>query len=126
MPVTFEVVRQMALSLDKLEEGTSYGTAAFRVDGALFARQHQDMESLVVRMDFAERAELMEADPETYFITDHYLNYKWVLVRMARIHPDALRDLLRMAPAALVAQSGGAYTQMNEFRQACEETGVPA
>jgi hypothetical protein len=97
MPVTFEVVRQMALALDNVEEGTSYGTAAFRVAGALFARQHQDMESLVVRMDFADRAELMEADPETYYITDHYLHYKWVLVRMARIHPDALRDLLRMA-----------------------------
>ena len=55
------------------------------------------MESLVVRMDFADREELMAADPEAYYITDHYLNYKWVLVRMARIHPDALRDLLSMA-----------------------------
>ena len=97
MAVTFEMVRQMALSLDKVEEGTSYGTPAFRAAGSLFARLHQDMESLVVGMDFDDRAELMAADPETYYITDHYLNYKWVLVRMARIHPDALRDLLRMA-----------------------------
>jgi hypothetical protein len=37
------MVRQMALSLDKVEEGTSYGTVAFRVNGALFARQHQGM-----------------------------------------------------------------------------------
>ena len=97
MPVTFETVRKMALALDKVEEKTSYGTPAFRVAGALFARQHQDMESLVVRMDFADREELMAADPETYYITDHYLNYKWVLVRLARVHPDALRDLLRGA-----------------------------
>lgn len=97
MPVTIETVRKMALALDEVEEKTSYGTPAFRVAGSLFARLHQDMESLVVRMDFADREELMAADPETYYITDHYLNYKWVLVRMARIHPDALRDLLRMA-----------------------------
>ena len=97
MAVTFEMVRQMALSLDKVEEGTSYGTPAFRVAGNLFLRLHQDMESLVVGMDLDDRAELMAADPETYYITDHYLNYQWVLVRMARVHRDALRDLLRGA-----------------------------
>jgi hypothetical protein len=45
-------------------------------------------------MDFEQRAELMAADPETYFITDHYLNYEWILVRLDRVDPDALRDLL--------------------------------
>jgi hypothetical protein len=95
--MTFEVVRKIALSLDNVEEGTSYGTAAFRVRGALFARLHQDSESLVVRMDRDEREELMAADPGTYYITDHYQNYPWVLVRMSRVHPDALRDLLRGA-----------------------------
>lgn len=70
MPVPFETVRQMALSLDKVEEGTSYGTPAFKVGGVLFVRLHQDLDSLVVRTDFEQRAELMAADPETYYITD--------------------------------------------------------
>jgi hypothetical protein len=97
MPVTFETVRRMALSLENVEEGTSYGTPAFKVRGTLFARLHQDGDALVVRVDFEQRAELMAADPATYFITDHYLNYTWVLVRLTRVHPDALRDLLRGA-----------------------------
>jgi hypothetical protein len=97
MPATFEVVRRIALSLDSVEEGTSYGTPAFKVHGALVARLHQDGESLVLRTDFEQRAELMAADPETYYITDHYLNYELILVRLARVHPDALRDLLGMA-----------------------------
>jgi hypothetical protein len=97
MPATFEIVRRIALSLDNVEEGTSYGTPAFKVLGALFARLHQDGESLVLRADFEQRAELMAADPETYHITDHYLNYEWVLVRLARVHPDTLQDLLRAA-----------------------------
>lgn len=58
MPVTIETVRKMAIALDEVEEKTSYGTPAFRVAGSLFARLHQDKESLVVRMDFADRAEL--------------------------------------------------------------------
>jgi hypothetical protein len=97
VPATFEAVREIALSLEKAEEGTSYGTPAFKVGGELFARLHQDGESLVVRTDFEQRAALMEADPETYYITDHYLNYEWILVRLSHVHSDALRDLLRGA-----------------------------
>jgi hypothetical protein len=97
MPVKFETVRRMALALENVEEGTSYGTAAFRVKGVLFLRLHQDMESLVVRTDLEQREQMMAADPETYYVTDHYRNYPWILVRLVRVHSDALRDLIRMA-----------------------------
>ena len=96
-PASFNAVRRIALSLDNVEEGTSYGTPAFKVGGALFVRMHQDGESLVVRTDFEQREELMASDPKTYYITDHYLNYEWVLVSLSRVHPDALRDLMGMA-----------------------------
>jgi hypothetical protein len=97
MPVTFDMVQEMARSLDHVEEGTCYGSPAFRVKGALFARLREDLDSLVVRMDFDRRKEMIAADPGTYFITDYYLNYKWILVRLARVHPNAMRDLLRLA-----------------------------
>ncbi len=97
MAVTFEIARRMALALDHAEEVSSYGTPGFKVGGVLFARLHQSLYALVVRTDFEQRAALMEADPETYFITDHYLNYEWILVRLDRVDPDALRDLLRGA-----------------------------
>ena len=57
-------------------------------------RLREDGDSLVVRTEFEQRQELLAADPGTYYITDHYLNYPWVLVRLSRVHPDALRDLL--------------------------------
>lgn len=91
------MARRMALALDHAEEGKSYGTPGFKVGGVLFARLHQSLDALVVRMDFEQRTALVEASPETYFITDHYLNYEWVLVRLDRVDPDALRDLLRGA-----------------------------
>jgi hypothetical protein len=96
--MTWDSVRQISLTLDHVEEGTSYGTPAFKVRGALFARLHQDLEStIVVRTDSEQREELLAADPKTYYLTDRYRNYPWVLVRLPRIHPEALRDLLRMA-----------------------------
>jgi hypothetical protein len=83
-----------AQTMPDAEESTSYGTPAFKVKGKLFARLHQDGESLVVGVDFEERAEMMEADPEKFYITDHYLNYPWMLVRLSKVRPDQLRDLL--------------------------------
>jgi len=87
----------MAMALDGVEESTSYGTAAFKVRGKLIARLKEDGESLVVGTTFEEREEMMRAEPETYYITDHYLKYPWVLVRLPKVHPDALRDLLKGA-----------------------------
>src|SRR2546421_12105596 len=96
-PVTFETVRRLALALPGAEEGTSYKTPAFRVGGTLFARLHQDGESLVVKIDPDERRMRMSADPETYFITEHYRNYPMMQVRLANVDVDDLRDLLEQS-----------------------------
>jgi len=85
------------LSLENVEESTSYGTAAFKSDGKLLARLREDGDSLVVGTTFEEREEMLAEDPETYYITDHYLKYPWVLVRLSRVSSDALRDLLNRA-----------------------------
>ena len=37
-PVTFQTVRELSLALPEVEEGTSYGTLAFKVRGKLMAR----------------------------------------------------------------------------------------
>ena len=92
--VTFDTVREIAQELSGAEESTSYGTPAFKVKGKLFARFHQGGEALVVSVDFEEREEMMNTSPDKFYITDHYLKYPWVLVRMSHVTPDELRDLL--------------------------------
>jgi hypothetical protein len=93
----FKDVLKIASSIGKVEESTSYGTPALKVGGKLLVRLREDGDSLVVGTTFEEREEMMAAQPETYYITDHYLKYPWVLVRLSRVHPDALRDLLGRA-----------------------------
>ena len=103
----------MALSLDGVEESTSYGTAAFKIGGKLIARLKEDGESLVVGTTFEERDEMIATEPETYYITDHYLKYPWVLVRLAKVHPEAMRDLLKGA-ARLAARSKKSGTKARQ------------
>ncbi len=95
--ITPEQVSAVACALPGVVEGPSYGTPGFRVGKQLFARLHQDGESLVIWMDPAERAMRMRANPETFYITDHYLNYPWMLVRLSRVSLDDLRELLEDA-----------------------------
>jgi hypothetical protein len=105
--VTYETVRQVGLRLPGVEEGVSYGTPALRVRGKLFVRLKEDDQTIVLRTDLAERHLLMAAAPEIYFLTDHYRDYPWVLVRLAAVDPDDLETILsdawrRVAPKTLI------------------------
>ena len=109
-PVTWETVRRLALALPGVEEGTSYGTPTVKVAGKLLARLKEDQETIVIRVEFAAREVLMGANPETYYVTDYYSCYPWMLVRLASADPAELHDLIseawrRNAPKRLVAGS---------------------
>ncbi len=111
MSLTFDDVRQIALALPGVEEGTSYGTPAFKVKGKFLSRLKEDGETLVVRIDMDEREVLMAANPEAFYITDHYRGYPAMLVRMAAVDAEELRELLEgawrlVAPKRLVAARG--------------------
>ena len=99
--VDFDTVRNIGLALPDVEESTAYGSPALKVRGKLLAcvpaNPSAEPGSLVIRMDFDDRAELLAADPNVYYVTDHYVGYTAVLVRLSRVNSDVLRDLLGMA-----------------------------
>jgi hypothetical protein len=95
--VTLTTVRRLALALPGVEEGTSYGTPGFRVRGKFLARLWEDGETLVVKCGDDERDFRMKADPQTFFITDHYRGYPTVLVRLTSVTTTDLRDVLEQA-----------------------------
>jgi hypothetical protein len=96
-PVTFDTVREIALALPGVEEGLSYGTSGFRVKGKLFARIWEDGETLVLKIGFDEREILMKAKPATFFLTDHYIGYPSVLVRLPAIDRWELAGVIEEA-----------------------------
>jgi hypothetical protein len=99
--LTFETVRELGLALPDVEEGTAYGSPALKVRGKMFTcvPTHRTAEpgSLAIRLAVDTRDELIEADPRTYYITPHYVDYAVVLVRLSRLRRDVLQDLLRMS-----------------------------
>jgi hypothetical protein len=99
--IHFDAVREIALALPDVEETTIHGAPCFKLRGKLLTCQALDKSvepnTLAVRIDFDQRAGFLAADPSVYYVTDHYMNYPAVLVRLPRIDQDSLRDLLAMA-----------------------------
>jgi len=97
----FDTVRKIGLALPGVEESTSFGAPSLKVRGQLLAciptNKSAEAGSLLVRVDFEDRAELLTAAPDVYYVTDHYVGYTAVLVRFARVTPEVLKDLLGMA-----------------------------
>jgi hypothetical protein len=106
----FRIVRTAGLGLPDVETATRYdGAAVLKVGGAFMAglASHPSAEpgSLVVRINLEDRDLLLEDAPDTYYLTDYYRPHPVVLVRLSRIGPDALRDLLSMARRATLPKT---------------------
>jgi hypothetical protein len=103
-------VCEIARKLPGVEESASYGTPALKVKGRFLCRLRSEAEgALAIRCDFLDREILLQADPGVFFVTDHYLNYPVILVRLDKIRLSALPDLIErawrmVAPPRLVAE----------------------
>jgi hypothetical protein len=107
--VTFAAVRKLALALPAVEEGTSYGTPAFRVRGKFRFRLREDGQSLAVKCGFEERDARLRADPRAFFTTDHYRGYPAVVVSLDAVRLTDLREVIeeswrQHAPRRLLRQ----------------------
>jgi hypothetical protein len=108
--LTIEDVADIALAFPGVEEGTSYGTRAWRVRKKFLMRVKERMDDvLVIGVDNLDEKELLlEQSPDLYFTTDHYNGYPALLLRVNRMGRRELKALIerawrRAAPARLVA-----------------------
>jgi hypothetical protein len=83
-------VRRIALSLPGAEEATSYGAPCFKVNGRPFVNTGRVDGAIVTRAPDEERDLLLRARPDAYFVTDHYLGWEAVLVRLDAVDEDEL------------------------------------
>ncbi|MGE3985922.1 MAG: MmcQ/YjbR family DNA-binding protein [Dehalococcoidia bacterium] len=110
--MTWDDVVAVGLALPGVEVSTSYGTPALKVRKKLVARLKEDGDTLVLlQVEDIEQQFLMETRPDVFYKTPHYEGYPTVLVRLSRVDPVQLRELLettwrRVAPKTLLTQRG--------------------
>lgn len=103
--MTREEVHALITALPLVEEGTSWGMPSYKAAGKFLTRIRAEDDSLVVYLDsIDERDMLIDAEPDTFHLTDHYRSYPIVLARVASVDPEWLKVRLtarwrRLVPA---------------------------
>ena len=99
--LTFDDVLEIGLTLPNTAAGTAWGSPCLEVNGnrfcAMAINKSAEPNSLGLHCDFDTRDAMIAEQPELYYTASHYENYPCVLVRLSRLHRDALEDLLRMS-----------------------------
>ncbi|MFE9931144.1 MmcQ/YjbR family DNA-binding protein [Streptomyces sp. NPDC005533] len=110
MTTTAQDVRLIALSLPDSSEKPAWGKPTFRVGGKIFVALADDDTSIGVKCPKEDRAELIAAEPEKFFLhPGHDDNYAWIRVRLeALADATELRSILtdswlQTAPKRLIA-----------------------
>jgi hypothetical protein len=106
--MTRDELRALLFALPGVEDGTSYGEPSFKVAGKFLTWLRPQLDdSLVVHLDSLDERELLiEMDPATFHVTDHYRGHPLVLARIASVDPQWLRVMMarrwrRAAPKSL-------------------------
>jgi hypothetical protein len=97
----FARVRTVGLRIPGLEEGKAWNgpclKASRKIAACMATHKSAEPGTLVVVVGEDLRDELIEGDPDVYYIKDHYVPWPTVLVRLELIDDVVLRDLLMMA-----------------------------
>jgi hypothetical protein len=110
--VNWERLCALGCELPEVSEGVWYRTPSLQVRGKSFVRLKEDGQTVVFLVDGVDEQEfLIEAQPDVFFITDHYRGWPAVLARLAKLRvPEARVRLERAwrqkAPKTLLKQKG--------------------
>jgi hypothetical protein len=109
---SFDAVKRVGLTLPGVEATIRYdGSPTLKAGGCFMAglatHQSAEPDSLVVRMNPADRHALLEDAPETYYVTEFYERHPIVLARLSRLDHDALHDLLSVSWRLTMTKSRG-------------------
>lgn len=95
MQIFMQFMKSTLLPLPGVTHKMCFDDPAFYVNNKIFCSIKEKKELLGVHT--VEREKWIALDPHTFFITPHYQNYKYMLVRLETVSPDDLKQLLMTA-----------------------------
>jgi hypothetical protein len=110
----FARISKFALALPGVEARSSYGTPGLYVGKKFMARlRDDDYDVMVLKpVEDDEQRFLMETQPDVFFLTPHYVGYPTILIRLSKVDPKQLDELVeqawcRLATPKMLAERDG-------------------
>ncbi|RPD43653.1 MmcQ/YjbR family DNA-binding protein [Hymenobacter sediminis] len=97
MAVSFATVRQLAGAFPGVSEALCYGTPTLYAGKTILARLWEDGETLALKVPLELREGYLQADPDTFFLTDHYRTSPMMLVHLPSVEQHVLQPLIEQA-----------------------------
>jgi len=96
---------KIALAIPGTVEVLWFRKPAVFLHDQFLTKVHDKEEAMTLRVSSMEMRDMMlEAEPELFYITDHYRNFPFVLARLSALTPKALKEILA-GRAAQLAQN---------------------
>jgi hypothetical protein len=113
----WRAIREIMTVFPETLESTSYGTPAYKVNKKPLLRLKEDGETLVLHSD--DRDIFLAKDPLVFFVTEHYTNYPYVLIKLNKIRKDKLRAAImqswkELAPKKLLDAIQGSKSRSSK------------
>jgi hypothetical protein len=110
--MTGDDVRRVALSFPEAVEKETWGHPTFRVRDKMFAAMDEAGTSMSVKAAREAQAALVGSEPETFFVPSYVGQHGWVGVRLERVDPEEMGELIEdawraTAPKRVVAAYDG-------------------
>ncbi|SDF60701.1 hypothetical protein SAMN05216464_12175 [Mucilaginibacter pineti] len=87
-----QFIRGYLLPLPGVTESMHFEDPAFYVNGKMLAIVK--VKDYMLSIHTIERDKWMTADPHTFFITPHFINYKYMLVRLETVSLADVKELI--------------------------------
>lgn len=95
MPISRKEGWKIALSLPGSEERLWFNKPAVFIHDQFLTKVHDKEEAMVLPIGSMEMRDMMlEAEPRLFYITDHYKNFPYVLVRLSALDKKTLKEML--------------------------------
>jgi hypothetical protein len=106
MPTTIDAVRDLASSLPRSYEALVRDRVKFRVGRIVYLAFSRDETLMGFAFPKEERVALVESEPDKFLLPRQSdLRYNWVVVRLAAIDDDEMRELVLDAWRMVVPKS---------------------
>jgi hypothetical protein len=97
--------RKIALSLPGTSEKPYFNKPSVFAGEEFLMRVHDKEDAIALRVGSMEMRDVMlEAEPKLFYITDHYINFPFVLARLSALDTATLKQLLTGRIAQIAAK----------------------
>ena len=97
---------KIALAIPGSKEVLWFRKPAVFLHDQFLTKVHDKEEAMTLRVSSMEMRDMMlEAEPELFYITDHYRNFPFVLARLSALTPKTLKEILAGRAAQLAEQA---------------------